>query len=228
MSNVLVIAAHPDDEVLGAGATMAHHVANGDKVSVLIVAEGVTSRAESRETGADDSHLEGLKNKCIAANKYLGVENVEFLGLADNRLDQYELLDVIKQISKVIESHKPDIIYTHFDNDLNIDHRIVSQAVMTICRPQPGEKLREIYFFEVPSSTEWQSNTFADSFRPNTYCDVTSYLDAKLEALNLYDSEMRDWPHARSVKALEHLARLRGSSVGVEAAEAFVLVRKIF
>jgi LmbE family N-acetylglucosaminyl deacetylase len=227
MANVLVIAAHPDDEILGAGATMARHIVNGDQVTTLIVAEGVTSRSDQRNTEADGKQLEDLKKVAIEANKYIGVHNVKFLGLSDNRLDQYELLDVIKNISKVIGEVDPEIIYTHFDNDLNIDHRIVSQAVLTACRPQPGERVKEIFFFEVPSSTEWQSTTSTNTFNPNTFSDISNFLEIKLKSLNIYESEMRPWPHARSIKALEHLARYRGSSVGIEAAEAFMLVRQI-
>jgi LmbE family N-acetylglucosaminyl deacetylase len=224
---VLVIAAHPDDEILGCGGTMNRHINKGDEVEVLIVAEGVTSRENARDTKAVSQELEDLKNISIKANRVLGVSKVSFLGLADNRLDSYDLLDVIKPISEVIEKSNPDIIYTHFDNDLNIDHRIVSQAVITYCRPQKGLNVKEVNFFEVPSSTEWQTGTFGPGFSPNLFVDISDELDNKLKALEVYKSEMREWPHSRSIKGVEHLSRWRGAMTGLEAAEAFVTARRI-
>lgn len=224
---ILVIAAHPDDEVLGCGGTISRHIRKGDNVEVLIVAEGLTSRADGRDVTSSFQELEKLKGISLEANKVLGVDKVSFLSLADNRLDSYDLLDIIKLISEVIKKIDPDIVYTHFDNDLNIDHRIVSQAVMTYCRPQNGLKIKEVNFFEVPSSTEWQTRSFGETFAPNYFVNISEDLSNKLKALQIYKAEMREWPHSRSIKGVEHLSHWRGAMSGFDAAEAFVTARRI-
>ncbi len=217
---ILVIAAHPDDEVLGCGATMAKHVADGDEVHVLIVAEGLRSRGE-----ASEAELKRLKDTAHKANHLLGVKTVNFLELPDNRLDSIDRLDLIQKLEPFVGAQNPDLIYTHHECDLNVDHRRVHEAVFTACRPLPGAKLRSILLFEVASSTGWGSP--GKGFSPNTFVDVSKTLVKKLQSLEVYESEMRPFPHARSVRALEALARWRGASVGVEAAEAFVLGREL-
>ena len=142
-------------------------------------------------------------------------------------MDSIDLLDVVKEVEKKNEELKPDVVVTHHGGDLNIDHRIIHQAVITACRPQPGQTVKRILSFEVPSSTEWQSPSSGNPFVPNWFEDISDTLELKIKALEAYESEMRKWPHARSIKALEHLARWRGASVGAEAAEAFMLVREI-
>ena len=141
-------------------------------------------------------------------------------------MDSIDLLYVIKTIENYIEKIKPDVVVTHHSGDLNIDHQIVHKAVMTACRPQPGCTVKRILSFEVPSSTEWQSTTINNSFIPNWFEDISDTLNLKLKALEAYKSEMREWPHARSIKAIEHLAKWRGATVGFEAAEAFMLIRE--
>ncbi len=223
---VLVVAAHPDDEILGMGGTIAKHCSNGDKVQTLIVAEGVTSREEKCNQATKKKELEKLMNTCRQANKLLGVEKVDFLGMADNRLDRYEFLDIVKKIERFIQQQNPDLIYTHFSNDLNIDHRLVSEAVLTSCRPIPNFSVKEILFFEVLSSTHWESPG-KNIFCPQVFVDISDYLEKKIEALKIYESEMRDWPHARSYKTVEALAKWRGSLVGRKACEAFQQVRNL-
>lgn len=224
---ILVVAAHPDDEILGCGATMAKHIKNGDEVSVLILAEGITSRESKHSRSASKNELEALKNASINANKILGVHLLKHHDYPDNRMDTSALLDVIKTIESHIDKTKPEIIYTHFAGDLNIDHRIVNQAVVTACRPMPSQIVKTLLFFEVPSSTEWQINGFHQGFSPNWLVDVSDTIHLKMDALAAYKSELRPWPHARSLKAVEHLARWRGANIGVEAAEAFSLGRNI-
>lgn len=219
---VLVVAAHPDDEILGCGATMARHAAQGDEVFVEIMAEGLTSRDGS----AGAAELAQLRAAANAAGKLVGAKAVRLHGLPDNRLDTVPLLDVVKRIEAAIAEHAPQIVYTHHGGDLNVDHEIVSRAVMTACRPQPGAGVRTILAFEVPSSTEWRGPV-ADSFVPNWSVDVSDTLATKLKALEAYAGEMREWPHARSAAGVEALARWRGASVGVAAAEAFCLMRNI-
>lgn len=218
---VLCIAAHPDDEVLFCGGAMAKHARAGDDVAVFIVAEGATSR------GAGAVETEALRDAARHAAKALGVGNVSFGGLADQRLDEMALLDVTQLIEGVVEAFKPTVIYTHHGGDLNLDHRIVHQAVMTAARPVPGGSVREIYAGETPSSTEWSTPSTTVPFVPTRFVDIAETLDAKKAALGAYESEMRPFPHARSIAACEALARLRGSQSGAAAAEAFITLRRI-
>jgi LmbE family N-acetylglucosaminyl deacetylase len=155
------------------------------------------------------------------------VESVTLLDFPDNRMDSLELLDIIKEIESAVYKLKPEVVVSHHSGDLNIDHRIVHEAVMTACRPQPGHPVKRILSFEVASSTEWQSPAHSTPFLPNWFEDISGTLDVKIKALKAYHSEMRKWPHARSVKAVEYLAKWRGASVGTSAAEAFVLLREL-
>ncbi len=224
---VAVIAAHPDDEVLGCGGVMAKHGRAGDAVHVLILAEGMTSRAERRDRGLFDEELSALADVAKEANSILGVASLRLLDFADNRMDSVDLLDVVKVVEDFISGLQPDIVYTHHGGDLNVDHRVVHDAVVTACRPMPGKSFVTLLFFEVPSSTEWRTPGAALPFVPNWFEDISETVALKMEALGVYASEMRPWPHARSVKALESLAAWRGATVGVEAAEAFVLGRYV-
>ena len=226
--NILVFAAHPDDEVLGCGATIAKHVTQGDTVSVVILAEGVTGRDEIRNTEHRQSELCALHQSAKTANDILGVQHLTLHTFPDNRMDSLDRLDIVKTIETFIEKTKPSVVYTHHAGDVNIDHRRIHEAVVTACRPTPGHCVRQLLFFEVASSTEWQPPASGQpAFTPNWFVDVSATLEAKLRALSAYDSEMRPWPHARSLQALEHLSRWRGASVGCEAAEAFMLGRQI-
>ena len=216
---ILVVAAHPDDEVLGCGGTIAGHVAEGDYVNIVYMADGVSSRNQNDETS--------FKQRQIAAEKaheILGINQAYYLGFADNKMDSLPLLDIVKPLEDIIRSMKPEIVYTHHYGDLNVDHRKTHQAVMTACRPQPGNSVRESYAFEVMSSTEWAKSKF-DSFFPNYYVEITKFLDKKMAALDAYPLEMRPEPHTRSIEHLRSLAYHRGNCVGVRAAEAFELIR---
>ena len=224
---VLVVASHPDDEVLGCGGTMAVHTDNGDVVDVLIVVEGATSRDAKRDTGKQAKALTALQQSACDAAAVLGAREPHFLGLPDNRLDGMELLEVIKPIEALINELKPQVIYTQHGGDLNVDHRIVHQAVVTACRPAPGTSVRAIYGYETASSTEWASSTMGGAFHPVRFVDISKTLERKRKALECYASEMRPFPHARSFEGLEALARWRGVSTGLEAAEAFTVVREI-
>jgi LmbE family N-acetylglucosaminyl deacetylase len=220
VKSVLVVAAHADDEALGCGATMALLAERGVKVRVAFIADGVGAR------GADPAALAERRAAALRANRILGAEVVAHGELPDNRLDTVPLLDVVQRIEPLVREHRPELLITHHGGDLNVDHRIVHQAVVTACRPQPGFPVRGLAFFEVPSSTEWQVPGPAP-FVPNYFQDVTRTLARKLEALAAYGGEMRAWPHARSLEAVGHLAAWRGSSVGVAGAEAFVIGRWI-
>ena len=226
-NTILVIVAHPDDEVLGCGASIAKWTASGILVHVLIMAEGITSRDVIRDKYEKRGELSQLEKLAHQAGKILGVNSVTLLGFPDNRMDSLDRLDVIKAVEKEIERLKPDTVVTHHSGDLNIDHRIINEAVVTACRPQPENTVHRILSFEVPSSTEWQSSTSILAFQPNWFEDVSKTIDKKIEALKIYQSEMREWPHSRSLKNIINLSKYRGSSVGREAVEAFVLLREI-
>jgi N-acetylglucosamine malate deacetylase 1 len=223
---VAVVAAHPDDEVLGCGGVMARHARDGDAVHVLIIAEGATSRGESRSREAHQSALSELREAAIAANRILGAASVELLQFPDNRLDSVDLLEIVKSVELFLGKFEPELVYTHFHGDLNRDHQIVSESVQVACRPVPGSRIRELLMFEVASSTGWRSESTMQ-FSPNSYHDISDTLESKMRALAAYAAEMRPWPHARSMEAVESQAKWRGASVGLDAAEAFVVARRI-
>ena len=228
MSNAVgVIAAHPDDEVLGCGGTVARMASEGRAVHILLMADGETSRVSDPGQTIDSGKLAARNAAAEAACETLSCASVEVLTLPDNRLDGLELLDVVKYIEAFVQRYQPLTVLTHHAGDVNIDHRVVHDAVITACRPQPRNPVKELLFFEVPSSTEWRPPGSAESFNPNWFVDISTTLAAKLEALQPYEAELRAFPHPRSLRAVEALARWRGATVGVEAAEAFVLGRKI-
>ena len=218
--DILVVAAHPDDEVLGCGGTIARHAAEGDNVHILILAEGATAR-----DGSGGEELTALRAAARNAAEVLGAEPPDFLGLPDNRLDRLPLLDVIKPIEAVVANVKPAVVYTHHGGDLNVDHRVVHQAVLTACRPLPDSPVRAIYAFETVSSTEWASPD-DEPFRPTRFVDITEQLERKLKALGAYGMEVRPAPHARSLENVSALATHRGAGAGLTAAEAFMVVRE--
>lgn len=227
MKTILVVAAHPDDELLGCAGTVARHVLEGDRVCIAILAEGATSRALMRDEVAGRLEIQGLRAAASQAAEVLGIDTLKFYDLPDNRLDSLERLDVVKVVERIIEDCAPDVVYTHHVGDVNFDHEIVQRAVYTACRPFPSQRVAQILAFETVSSTEWMPPGSGKPFNPNWFVDITSTLPLKLKALEAYQSEMRPWPHSRSTNAVEHLARWRGASVGVEAAEAFVLLRNV-
>ena len=220
---IAVIAAHPDDEVLGCGATIAKHSASGEQVHVLILSEGVTSRDELRNVATRSQELATLRGCAEKAGEILGIRSLHWGGFPDNRMDGVELLDVIKTVERFLERIGPDVIYTHHGGDLNVDHVVTHRAVSTALRPTPSAGFRRLLHFEVASSTEWGAVVTGAPFVPQWFEDVSSFLPAKLAALQAYDSEMRSWPHPRSLKGVEAQARLRGACAGVDAAEAFML-----
>lgn len=222
--SILVVAAHPDDEVLGAGGMMARHVAQGDPVTVLILGTGLSSRLDSPEQ-LEDTALNALKLDARKAMQVLGVTDVRLHDFPDNRFDTVPLLDIVKVIEQVVEDVQPETIYTHFPGDLNIDHQQTAQAVLTACRPQPGTLVKRILAMEVPSATGWNDPALA--FSPTVFCDISGTIDQKVEAMAAYGAEVRDWPHARSLEGVRSRSRTWGCQVGFEAAEPFVLLREL-
>ena len=225
MKNVLVFAAHPDDELLGLGSTIRRLANEGISTRAVIMAEGLTSRADKR-VDADMSELKDLQADAMRAAEVVGYKELNFCGLPDNRMDGVELLDIVKIVSGYIEEYQPDTIFTHHHGDLNIDHRMTYEAVITACRPMEGGTVKRIYAFETPSSTEWNYH-YSEPFTPNVYFDVTDTIESKIIGMSCYRSESTIYPHPRSPEALRSLAALRGSNAGYKYAEAFMLVREL-
>jgi len=219
---VLIVAAHPDDEVLGCGGTIARLVREGHEAYTLILGEGVTSRDRSRDREKREGEISRLKKQIRKANELLGVKEVFAFDFPDNRFDSVDFLDIVKAIEEVKNKLKPEIVFTHSKSDLNIDHQITHKAVITATRPMQNESVKEIYAFEVLSSTEWN---YPLSFSPNVYFDIGDTLELKLKAITEYKSELREYPHPRSLKGIEIKARQRGMEVGFSYAEAFECVR---
>ena len=217
--NVLIVAAHSDDEVLGCGGTIAKHIEEGDRVTVMFMTDGVSSRSKRDRTTASSRN-----NASNNAMVVLGVQDIRHSNFPDNKMDTVALLDVAKDIEIVIASVKPNIIYTHFAHDLNIDHRITHSDVMTACRPQSWSTVQKILSFEVLSSTEWNSPS-QPNFIPQYIVNIEAHWAQKLSALKCYDEEMRPYPHSRSYECIEALATLRGATNGFNKAEAFFVER---
>ncbi len=221
----MIVAAHPDDEILGCGGTIARLTNAGTIVEIIIVGEGVTSRQSNRDIDSKSTQLKELSEQCRKACQMVGAQGVNLLGFPDNRLDSVDLLDIIKQIESIKDRVQPEIVMTHWGYDLNIDHRIVNRAVHTAFRPTPNEKCTMILEWETLSSTQWTLEDHA--FSPQLFVDVTDFLETKKSALGIYSSEIRSFPHARSLEAIEALALYRGTSSGLRAAEAFLIKRLI-
>lgn len=226
VKTILVIAAHPDDEVLGCAGTVAKWVRSGATAHALILGEGETSRHATRTAGqaAGGAVLADLRASAESAAQILGVASVRMRDFPDNRFDTVPLLELVKAVEEVMVAVQPDTVLTHHRGDLNVDHRRTFEAVLTACRPLQGASVRTILSFETPSATEWNVPI---TFAPTYFEDISQTLAAKLDALRKYDREMRPFPHPRSYEVIEHLARWRGATVGVAAAEGFEVVRMV-
>ena len=221
---ILIVAAHPDDEVLGCGGTIARLVEEGHEAYTLILGEGVTSRDKSRDKVKRKKELKSLKKQALDANRILGTKDIFIHDLPDNRFDTVPFLDIVKVIENFRDKIKPDTIFTQYERDLNIDHQITYRAVITATRPLSDESVKEVYSFETLSSTEWN---FPLNFSPDVYFDISNYLDRKIEAMERYKTELKNFPHPRSVDGIRLSAKRWGMQVGLEYAEAFKLVRMI-
>jgi len=221
-TRVLVIAGHPDDEVLGCGGTIAKLTREGCDVFTLILGEGITSRVAEEDRRKKEREIYELKKQAGRANPILGVKKVFFSSFPDNSFDTVPLLDIVKAIEKVKKEIQPAVVFTHYEKDLNIDHRITFQAAITATRPEPKETVREIYSFEVLSSTEWNCPL---TFLPDIYFDISGTLKYKLKAMEAYRSEIRKFPHPRSSRGISINAEYWGMRVGLKYAEAFKCIR---
>lgn len=213
--SVLVVAPHGLDEVLGCGGTMARHAAGGDRVCILILSGDGTGRDEARRAAAGK------------AAALLGAQAPEFCGLPENRLDTMALSEVVGRIEDAVRRHGPGTVYVSHGGNLNVDHQIAFRAAATAIRPAPGQPVAQFYAYEVPSSTDWAVDGIGAAFRPQRFVDIGGYLGRKKSALELYGDEMRPSPHARSIEAVLGLAARRGAEIGLQAAEAFMVLREL-
>lgn len=219
---VLIIVAHTDDETLGMGGSIARHSKNGEDVYAMSMTNGVGSRDSINKLDIDKR-----SKASIEASKVLGFKWLDSLSYPDNKLDSVPLLDIVKNLENVKSVLNPDLIYTHTSADLNIDHRMVNQAVLTAFRPQPNENWSEIRTFEVPSSTDYGHSSVTNSYEPNLFIDISDFWELKLKAMEKYSDEMREYPHSRSYHAIENLAKCRGNQNGLRYAESFQVLKRI-
>ncbi|MGI8617869.1 MAG: PIG-L deacetylase family protein [Gemmatimonadaceae bacterium] len=219
---ILVVCAHPDDEVLGAGGTIARHAMEGDEIEVAVLATGVTSRGGDTATLA--RQLDVLRASARRASALMGVRALHLGDFEDQGMDAVRLLHVVREVESHIRRVRPQTVYTHHHGDLNADHRVTYQAVLTAARPTADLSVRRILSFEVASSTEWN---VPYTFAPTVFVDISATIETKFAALEAYDAETRPFPHPRSREALTAIARRWGSVGGLERAEAFQLVREI-
>ena len=222
MKKILVIVAHPDDEVLGCGGTIAKLIDQSCRVKVIFLSDGESSRLQKVSKKKNNYR----KNCAKKAMRILGVKDFSFDNLPDNEFDKISLLTITKKIEKEIKKFNPDTVLTHHNGDLNIDHQITSKAVLTACRPKIKNNVKLILFFEILSSTEWNIVSKKYFFNPNWYEDITKYINIKIRAIKCYKKELRKSPHSRSIETIKALSIFRGSSSGVKNAEAFQLGRK--
>lgn len=232
----LVIVAHPDDEVLGMGGTIKKLTKTGNEVKIIFMATGITSRrsddyhnshsykVEKNVTETMKKQIEKLRGDAKRASKVMGVKDIEFEEFPDNEMDLVSNLQITKRIEKIIKNYKPSIIFTHSQYDINIDHRKLYEATITATRPARNSSVKDVYSFEVPSSTEWY---FPSRFSPNVFVDISKELSFKLKALKEYKTEIEKFPHPRSVKALDVISKRWGTVSSFNAAEAFYLIRQL-
>lgn len=220
IERVLALVAHPDDETLGCGATLAKHAKDGDAVAVVCFADGVASRFTGKGTGAWIKFARERHQQFRAACKILGTENVFIHQYADNCMDNVPQLQVVRHLEIHLERFKPTIVYTHHGGDLNVDHRVMHDCVRVACRPQSGCTVKALYFFEVPCSTTW-----GEGFNPTYFIDARETLETKLEAARCYKDELKEPPHPRSIEGIRHIAAVRGNKVHMDYAEAFAVGR---
>lgn len=219
---ILIIAAHPDDEVLGCFGTVAGMIKRGYEAYSLILSRGKTSRGN-----VDKAETEKLREEMLKANNSAGIKNVFQTDFPDNKFDSVALLDIVKEIETIKNKIKPEIIFTHHFGDINIDHQITHKAVLTATRPMKGKFVKSIYAMEIPSSTEWNAYSRSTVFVPNVFFDITDTIDDKVNAMKYYKSELREYPHPRSLRFIKEYAKTNGVCAGVKYCEKFQLIRQI-
>jgi LmbE family N-acetylglucosaminyl deacetylase len=226
---IMIVVAHPDDELLGLGATF-HKLINecNIKTHVVILGEGITSRSETRDVKVWENELAIHRDNIKKAQLAIGYHSTSIYDFPDNRFDSVALLDIVKVVEKEKKQFGPDVIFTHHGGDVNIDHQRTFESIITACRPMQDEKVKTIITFETPSGTEWRSPTDPRHFLPNLFFSVAEAdVDAKIKGMESYEFERRIYPHPRSPEALKIQAQRWGVVIGSNFAEAFCLVRTI-
>lgn len=222
---ILVVAAHPDDEVYGMGGTMAKLASLGHEIHVLIVTDGCTAQYADRPDLPEI--VEEKRAEAMEANRLLGVKEVHFGTFPDMRLDTVPHVEVNRLIEETVDTVQPEAVYTHFYGDVNLDHQMVYRSTLVAVRPIPGQCVRELYCYRVPSSTEWSPQLEHTVFLPNVMTDISGFTDVKEQALRAYQTETRPYPHPRSPQYVRETDRARGLEWGLGPAESFWLLRKI-
>jgi N-acetylglucosamine malate deacetylase 1 len=227
---IMLVVAHPDDELLGLGATMHKLIKKYNAIiHVVILGEGITSRSDVRNIQAWEKELKKHRQNIEIAQSTIGYQSLSIHDFADNRFDSVNLLDIIKVIEREKQKFGPQIIFTHHGGDLNIDHQRTFEAVVTACRPMAHELVKTIITFETPSGTEWQASSDPMQFIPNLFIEVTEEdIDAKIRGMESYEFEKRVFPHPRSPQALRIQAQRWGIATGTHFAEAFCIIRGIW
>jgi LmbE family N-acetylglucosaminyl deacetylase len=227
---ILIVAAHPDDEVLGMGGTILRHSKLKDIVKIVYLATGISSRQKyddkiksKKLSDINKNKIKNLQSDAKKAAKILKVKDMSFYDFPDNELDSIPLLKIVKVIENEIKKFKPDIVYTNHFGDLNIDHRVTYNATLTACRPV-NNKIKKLISFEVPSSTEWN---YPQSFNPNYFINIEKEVDSKINSFKMFKSEIRNFPHPRSSLNLKIIAQKWGSVSGFKFAEAFEIIRQV-
>ena len=219
--NILIIAPHPDDEVLGCGGTIAKYSRQGDDVYLCIV-----TKAYSPEWPEDE--IKERREEVLRVNEILGIRKTYFLGFPTVKLDTISQKELNDSITQVINGVEPEVLYIPYNGDINKDHRLVFDAALVAARPKSNSPIKKILAYETLSETGWGAPFMENAFTPNIYVDISEALETKLKAMAAYKTELKEYPHPRSLEAITSLARLRGVSVGVKAAEAFVLIRELW
>ncbi len=218
-NKILIIAAHPDDEILGCGGLISKFKKNS-KIQVIFLSDGLSSRTKNKKK------MKIRKSECLKLFSYLKIKMPIFFNFPDNKMDEVPLLNIVKKIEKIIKTFQPNIVFTHYEDCLNVDHRVAFKATITACRPIKKNKfINEIVSYEVPSSTEWKFSR-KRVFKPNIFLDISKEIKEKKKMMKFYKSELCSYPHSRSLKGIEILSRYRGITSGLKSAEAFLLVRK--
>jgi LmbE family N-acetylglucosaminyl deacetylase len=226
---IMLVVAHPDDELLGLGATF-HKLIKEYNVTthVVILGEGITSRSETRDVKVWEKELEIHRDNINKAQLAIGYHSTSVYDFPDNRFDSVALLDIVKVVEKEKKSFNPEVIFTHHGGDVNVDHQRTFESIITACRPMQNETVRTIITFETPSGTEWRSPTDPRHFLPNLFFSVSEQdVDAKIKGMESYEFERRAYPHPRSPEALKIQAQRWGVMIGCNFAEAFCVVRSL-
>lgn len=226
MKKILVVAAHPDDELLGCGGTLLYFKNKGYKIKIIFLSDGESSRDLNKFK--IKKLIQKRENQAELVSKKYKFARPIFGNFPDNKLDTVPFLEIVKFVEKEINNFKPEIIFTHFENDLNIDHQLTFKSVITATRPLSKTFVKKIYSFEIPSSTEFNfTRNKKKIFNPNYFVDISKFVHKKNNLLKIYKSELRSWPHPRSIKAINNLSKYRGSQIGIKYAEAFISIREL-